>query len=321
MIINNWINDYPGDWAYRSLKDIKYLGVCHTASRLVGKSLRQMCDDINSWHKAKGWPCISYHYVISENGEIAQTNDHNANSYTVGDKRANTLCICLDGNFELDQPTQSQLNSLEALLNKLSLEHPEFPATTSDVLGDNELNLDTGEPTACPGMNLMPYIINYRNNGKMVGVVDTVEVINPDPIVKPCENCKKLKEDNIFISSEKTSALALVIKAQKQVEDITVQVEGLIAESKEKDLIIKNLEKEANIVSEKWDWNKFVIGLGKTGTFNFATVNTLIVSGLSYLSSTQPEFANSLTGIYTAVATIVIPNLAILGRVLLKATK
>jgi N-acetylmuramoyl-L-alanine amidase len=185
--INNWIENYPGIWQGRSLDQIKYIGVCHTASELTGKSLKQICDDIDSWHKNNGWPCISYHYVISENGEIAQTNDLNANSYTVGNRRQNTVCVCLDGNFEIDKPTMEQLEALDWLLNELSFNHPEFPATQQDVFGDNELNLDTGNPTACPGANLTPLVQEWRDTGRF-SILDleqkSVEAVVPERVVE-----------------------------------------------------------------------------------------------------------------------------------------
>jgi N-acetylmuramoyl-L-alanine amidase len=182
-IINNWVDNYPGIWEQRPLSAITYLGVCHTAAQLNNRNLKQICDLVNEWHQAKGWACISYHYMIAQNGEIAQINSHDANSFTVGDKRYNTLCVCLDGNFEIDEPTIEQLESLNWLLTKLSNDHPEFPASAGDVYGDNELNLDTGNPTACPGRNLMPYIQEFRNTGKMtIGNGNTQE---SQPVPQP----------------------------------------------------------------------------------------------------------------------------------------
>jgi N-acetylmuramoyl-L-alanine amidase len=184
--IQNWINDYPGIWEQRPLAQIKYIGICHTASRLDGSSLRQICNDINSWHKSNGWPCISYHFVISEDGEIAQTNDIDASSYTVGNANPETVCVCLDGNFEVDQPTNKQLQALDWLLNELAFNHPEFPASQGDVYGDNEL----GSATSCPGKNMKPFVKEWRQTGKFSifdfkAVVPTVSIPLPIPKSEP----------------------------------------------------------------------------------------------------------------------------------------
>jgi hypothetical protein len=106
--------------------------------------------------------------MIAQNGEVAKCNEHEDNSFTTGNSRHQTLCICLDGDFETyDQPTLEQMKSLEELLIDLSYNHPEFPATFTDVYGDNELSKIVPSPyTLCPGKNLTALLPNFRKNGR-----------------------------------------------------------------------------------------------------------------------------------------------------------
>ena len=178
--IQNWTQKYTGTWESRPLGWIKYIGICHTAfpasqNQDSGRiqSLEEVCNDIDFWHRNRGWTCISYHYVIAKNGDIAQCNTLESNSYTVGNNRTVTVCICLDGNFEFQQPTIEQLQSLQDLCHELAANHPEFPAGMADIYGDNELNYagvgasDGSNPTACPGKNLMPFVIELRTTGQI----------------------------------------------------------------------------------------------------------------------------------------------------------
>jgi hypothetical protein len=125
--------------------------------------------------------CVSYHFVIAQNGDIAQCNDLDANSYTTGNSRPFVVCICLDADFEnYDQPALEQLQSLEWLIQKLGNEHPEFPATTNDVYGDNELStIIPSSYTKCPGKNLTPLLADMRANGRFT-VLDKYRT-NPIP--------------------------------------------------------------------------------------------------------------------------------------------
>jgi N-acetylmuramoyl-L-alanine amidase len=108
-------------------------------------------------HKEKGWDGLGYDFVIgngtdSGNGQVevgyrwtrqligahAKTADNQFNERGVG--------ICLVGNFDVDRPTQAQIQSLTKLVTYLMRTY-RIPA--SGVLGHRET-----KPTDCPGRNI-----------------------------------------------------------------------------------------------------------------------------------------------------------------------
>lgn len=93
---------------------------------------------------------LQYHYKIDNVGQIFKVRPHETWLWTVGsDENVTTLAICLDGNFETQQPTREQFEALYQLLKNLCTEHPEFPATWKDVRPHCDFSA-----TACPGGNL-----------------------------------------------------------------------------------------------------------------------------------------------------------------------
>lgn len=115
---------------------------------------------IDAWHKLR-WPdfisslkyWIGYHYVILGNGEVCQTRrDNELGAHCVPND--GKIGICLTGNFEIERPSDAQLNALEPLLNKLKLVYK---------LGDeNIFGHCQKSNTLCPGKYLMEWLNLYR---------------------------------------------------------------------------------------------------------------------------------------------------------------
>ena len=86
--------------------------------------------DIDSWHKARGWRCIGYHYVIYRDGSVhtgrpvaqigAHCTGHNANSIGV--------CYiggcAADGKTPKDTRTPQQREALRKLVSDLQKRFP-----------------------------------------------------------------------------------------------------------------------------------------------------------------------------------------------------
>ena len=102
--------------------------------------------DIDSWHKARGWRCIGYHYVIYRDGSVhtgrsigqvgAHCTGHNANSIGV--------CYiggcAADGKTPKDTRTPQQREALRRLVADLQKKYP-----GATVHGHNEF-----ADKACP---------------------------------------------------------------------------------------------------------------------------------------------------------------------------
>ena len=104
--------------------------------------------EIDASHKAQGWTCIGYHYVIRKDGTVEQGRPH----WTVGahayGHNSHTIGIHVCGNFEEAVPTDEQIESLAMLLANLCTDYG-LPIDRDHIVGHRELMA-----TACPGGNL-----------------------------------------------------------------------------------------------------------------------------------------------------------------------
>lgn len=108
---------------------------------------RSNADDINDWHKEKGWKGIGYHYVVLRDGTIEtgrpieEPGAHcvNHNRYSIG--------ICYEGGLDasgkkVDTRTPAQKTSLRKLIEEL---HQRFPKAV--IVGHRDL--DPGKKCPC----------------------------------------------------------------------------------------------------------------------------------------------------------------------------
>jgi len=98
--------------------------------------------------------CMGYHYFIPANGVVKQARiDEEGGAHTIN-WNEKSIGICLTGNFQHEQPTQKQLNSLRELVDRLRLK---WHIPKSEIYGHKQLSA-----TLCPGTNLMKFIEDYR---------------------------------------------------------------------------------------------------------------------------------------------------------------
>src|ERR1051325_8363136 len=100
----------------------EYIIVHHSASSRDGTTLQ----DINNWHKARSFPLsklgyyVGYHYVIFADGKMVQTrNEDEVGAHAKeGGMNFKSIGICLTGNFEQEEPTIAQLDSLHKAIDE-----------------------------------------------------------------------------------------------------------------------------------------------------------------------------------------------------------
>ncbi len=150
--IINYINELPrnGNFRTRPIENITHISVHHSASKSGQFGLK----DFARWHMdPKGRlkaPAICYHFGIEPDGKIYQVNTLDqiawhtigANEYSIG--------IELNGNFEVEEPSPEQLDSLKWLIEYLKQELGELT-----ILGHKQFK---GNATSCPGKNLLTKI-------------------------------------------------------------------------------------------------------------------------------------------------------------------
>lgn len=125
-----------GTYRKRKLTDISGIVIHHSASDF-GTAF-----DFANWHIGRGWPGIGYHFVISADGTVNQTNNIDTVSYHVADHNTANVGICLVGNLSNHPPTAKQLTSLKALIQHVNT----VVGKKLIVRGHRDLNA-----TECPG--------------------------------------------------------------------------------------------------------------------------------------------------------------------------
>lgn len=129
-----------GSYSTRSLDKISQIVVHHSASTT------HKAEDFARWHvQQRGWAGIGYHYIIEKDGTIIQGNPLENISYNVTNHNTKSIGICLSGNFDIEEPTTQQLNSLRKLINHLRNLLPQ----PLQVYGHRDFG-----STSCPGKTL-----------------------------------------------------------------------------------------------------------------------------------------------------------------------
>lgn len=103
-------------------------------------------EDIDRWHKAKGWSGIGYHYVITLDGKIQSGRDLEKIGAHAKGRNRHSVGVCYIGGLSgqrvaKDTRTDAQKQALIDLLSWLKIEYPE-----ANILGHR----DTGAKKACP---------------------------------------------------------------------------------------------------------------------------------------------------------------------------
>lgn len=101
------------------MNDPKWLIVHHTggsdAQPLLDTS-NQTMEQVDAYHKSKGWDGIGYNWFIEKDGKLKKGRDETkAGAHTIG-YNEKSIGICLAGNFDATMPTEGQKGTLQALL-------------------------------------------------------------------------------------------------------------------------------------------------------------------------------------------------------------
>ena len=148
------------------LNEVDFLIIHHTAST------RDMTlEEIHQEHLNQGWIGIGYHYYIRKDGRIYIGRNEKYIGAHCENYNSISLGICLSGNFEIEEPTIEQLNSLKTLIKELKFKYPQ-----ATIHSHSDFNA-----TACCGKNLRKYLSEiektnfikvFANNGKISLVFD-----------------------------------------------------------------------------------------------------------------------------------------------------
>ncbi len=116
-----------------------------------------MAADINRWHRAKGWRCIGYHFVIRRNGVVEEGRELDQIGAHVEGHNINSVGICMAGGVteaDINVPennfTPEQFASLKHLLGELKEKYP-----NATIQGHRDF---PKVAKACPSFDVKPWV-------------------------------------------------------------------------------------------------------------------------------------------------------------------
>ncbi len=150
--------------------EVRHLIVHHSAGNTQNNDTRSVVRNIYTYHtQVNGWSDIGYNFLIGIDGKIFKGRDglgevptHKVKGAHFCGKNANTIGVCLIGDYENNNPKMAALERLKQLLiwksHKAFLDplayyqHPDY-ADSPNYLGVMAGHKD-GCSTLCPGKNL-----------------------------------------------------------------------------------------------------------------------------------------------------------------------
>lgn len=99
---------------------------------------------------------IGYHYIIDRSGRLWEGRDIRYQGAHVRNNNPHNIGVMVLGNFDLQQPTGAQMQTLRLTVGKLMHQHH---VALGRVYTHQEIT-----PTACPGKGLQPRVAALRSN-------------------------------------------------------------------------------------------------------------------------------------------------------------
>lgn len=123
------------------MREIKYIVIHHSKS-----SLKTTAEDIDKWHRARGWAGIGYHFVIEGTGKIVRGREISRIGAHVKGKNTNSIGICVVGDNVIVRRKwrASQIASLTKLVDILKVMFPK-----AVIEGHRDMVYTN---TVCPGL-------------------------------------------------------------------------------------------------------------------------------------------------------------------------
>ena len=125
------------------MRAIDLIVIHHSAS-----PLHTTVEEITTWHKARDFQTIGYHFVVLEDGTVAKGRDINSiGAHATGHNlRSIGICVVGDNTRPEMRWTNVQVHCLRALVQTLHILWPD-----TRVCGHRDL---AGAATVCPGLDV-----------------------------------------------------------------------------------------------------------------------------------------------------------------------
>ncbi len=101
---------------------------------------------ITKWHKARGFECIGYHFVVRYNGDVEHGRDQAMMGAHAMGRNVDSIGVCITGDFSKTPPSEAQLVAAAKLYAELCETYGERLAI--------EYHRPAEHASACPGRQM-----------------------------------------------------------------------------------------------------------------------------------------------------------------------
>ncbi|QRZ24025.1 N-acetylmuramoyl-L-alanine amidase [Vibrio sp. sp1] len=124
--------------------------------------------DVRTWHRAKGWRDIGYHWVITREGELQAGRPMTQQGAHVRGHNQGNIGICLVGGVNVQQQaecnyTEAQWRTLRAVIERLQRQRS-YPIADVYILGHRDW--PTGHHKACPCFDVQRW---WQSQARILG--------------------------------------------------------------------------------------------------------------------------------------------------------
>ena len=159
---SEWTRQAQKAWRMRGIGDVDRVTIHHTAG---GKDVNTDKDDVAAAiqgvlasHTQRGYGDIAYHLIIDYSGRVWEGRPLAYEGAHVQDQNERNIGIMLLGNFEIQEPSKKQIDSMKQLVD---LVRAQYRIKRHRIYGHRDLGA-----SACPGTNLYVYVQKLKE-GKL----------------------------------------------------------------------------------------------------------------------------------------------------------
>lgn len=178
----------------------------HSASSVAS------AEDIHRWHLGNGWEGAGYHFLVRKDGSVYRLRPENKIGAHASGSNFNSIGICFEGNFEIEEMPEIQVQSGKELVAYLKNKY-----RINKVQGHRDVN-----NTSCPGKN---FKFNEIANGHSTDK-------------NPVEN----GQDNNFVVSNQIAKIQATLNLKY---GLNIAVDNIYG-SETKMALVKGLQTELN---------------------------------------------------------------------------
>lgn len=223
-------------------------------------ALKQRASSYNKTHSTKSWaektktnstyPYLAYHDMMSRDGDILHTQEYSNVMYHASNFYANShyIGMCIDGNFDIEQPTAE---IKESLARYLARKQKEFKVDI--IVRVHKEVADKSAPTGCAGKN-----IGTHDSGWLKGVIArTNEIIKnnlpTNPISQDTPATPPQPPQQSECEKEVDRLNDLIRGYETTVKTLTDDNRSLGEENKELESEIKSLQSDYDRILQERD--------------------------------------------------------------------